>query len=150
MPYSLNQNIIVAKELINKADAVLIISGAGIGVDSGIPTYRGTKGIWNKSINVGHTNYSYDEISSLKMWKENPYLAWGFKANFFQIMNNIQPHDGYFLLLEYLKKYDYFVCTSNIDGYFLKSSLIQTKFMKYMVILIMYNVWINFVITEME
>ena len=56
------------------------------------------------------------------MWKENPELAWGFKANFFNIINNLEPHEGYYHLLKNItNKYDYFICTSNIDGYFLKA-----------------------------
>ena len=73
-----------AKKIISECDAVLIIAGAGMSVDSGICTYRGTNGIWNRSIQVGNNNYSYDEISSLKMWKEFPELAWGFKAYFYK------------------------------------------------------------------
>ena len=128
MPYSLKKNIIQARDLLKKADAILIVTGAGMSVDSGIPTYRGENGIWTKSIQIGDKNYSYDEISSLKMWKENPELAWGFKANFYHIMNNLQPHEGYYHLLKNLKnKYDYFVCTSNIDGYFFRAGYDPNK-----------------------
>ena len=129
MPYnSLNYNINLAKDLLKNADAVLIVTGAGMSVDSGIPTYRGENGIWTKSIQIGHKKYSYDEISSLKMWKEYPELAWGFKANFYNIINKLKPHEGYYHLLKNIKnKYDYFVCTSNIDGYFFKAGYDSNK-----------------------
>ena len=55
-----------AKKIISECDGVLIIAGAGMSVDSGICTYRGTNG--NMLVN---NNYSYDEISSLKMWKNS-------------------------------------------------------------------------------
>ena len=62
------------------------------------------------------------------MWKMNPNLAWGFKANFYKIINDLEPHSGYFQLLQSIKdKYDYFVCTSNIDGYFKKAGFDQNK-----------------------
>ena len=48
MPYD---NLKQAKSEINNSDALLIIAGAGMSVDSGIFTYRGNNGIWNKSIN---------------------------------------------------------------------------------------------------
>jgi NAD-dependent SIR2 family protein deacetylase len=109
-----------AKKIISDCDGVLIIAGAGMSVDSGICTYRGTNGIWNRSIQVGNNNYSYDEISSLKMWKEFPELAWGFKAYFYKMMRNCEPHEGYYKLLDYVRTINnnYFICTSNIDNYF--------------------------------
>jgi NAD-dependent SIR2 family protein deacetylase len=116
-----NENIKNAKQKLNNCDALLIIAGAGMSVDSGIFTYRGTNGIWKKSIKIGNNTYRYDEISSLDMWKKNPELAWGFKANFYKMMRKNIPHEGYTKLLEYAEnnlKGNYFVCTSNIDNYF--------------------------------
>ena len=63
-----------------------------------------------------------------KCGKENPELAWGFKANFYNIMNNLEPHEGYYHLLKNLNnKYDYFVCTSNVDGYFFRAGYDSNK-----------------------
>ena len=36
-----------AAQVIVKADALLITAGAGMGVDSGLPDFRGNKGFWN-------------------------------------------------------------------------------------------------------
>ena len=118
MPFN---NLKESKEIIRNCDALLVIAGAGMSVDSGIFTYRGSNGIWNKSIRIGNEDYRYDEISSLKMWKEYPELAWGFKANFYQMMKDGDPHEGYYTLLNYVKNRlnnNYFICTSNIDNYF--------------------------------
>ena len=73
MPKNTRKDIIHAKKLLQDTDAILIVTGAGMSVDSGIPTYRGTNGLWAKSIVIGDKTYGYDEISSLKMWKENPH-----------------------------------------------------------------------------
>ena len=128
MPHNLRKEIINAKSLLSQADAILIVTGAGMSVDSGIPTYRGNNGIWNKSIQVDNEIYSYDEISSLKMWKEKPELAWGFKSNFYNLINNLKPHEGYYELLSKIQhRYDYFIATSNIDGYFKKAGFDENK-----------------------
>ena len=118
MPKNLRKDLQIAKEQIQNADAILLVTGAGMSVDSGIPTYRGTNGIWTKSIQIGQDVYSYDEISSLHMWKTRPELAWGFKAHFYKIMNELSPHEGYYELFDKVKHKEYFICTSNIDGYF--------------------------------
>ena len=128
--YNLKKSLEESKSILLKTDAILIITGAGMSVDSGIPTYRGNNGLWEKEIKINNKMYSYDEISSLKMWKDFPELAWGFKANFINLINNKKPHDGYKNLLNNLKKKfnnNYFICTSNIDGYFLKSGFDKNK-----------------------
>ena len=127
MPY---ENVKHAKQILNKSEAVLIIAGAGMSVDSGIFTYRGTNGIWNKSIQIGNELYRYDEISSLEMWKKNPELAWGFKSNFYNMMNGCEPHEGYYNLLKFLQEKlqnNYFICTSNIDNYFERAGFDPAK-----------------------
>ena len=127
MPYN---NLKESKEIIRNCDALLVIAGAGMSVDSGIFTYRGSNGIWNKSIQIGKEFYRYDEISSLKMWKEYPELAWGFKANFYQMMKEGDPHEGYYTLLNYVKNRlnnNYFICTSNIDNYFERAGFEKDK-----------------------
>ncbi len=127
MPFN---NLKESKEIIRNCDALLVIAGAGMSVDSGIFTYRGSNGIWNKSIRIGNEDYRYDEISSLKMWKEYPELAWGFKANFYQMMKEGDPHEGYYTLLNYVKNRlnnNYFICTSNIDNYFERSGFDKDK-----------------------
>ena len=119
-----------AQQILENCYALLIVAGAGMSVDSGIFTYRGTNGIWNKTITIGNNSYGYDEISSLTMWKTNPKIAWGFKAHFYNIMNHSSPHGGYYNLLKFVSnklQNNYFVCTSNIDNYFEKAGFDKDK-----------------------
>ena len=37
-----------AKQLLKESDCIFIIAGAGMGVDSGLPDYRGAEGLWNE------------------------------------------------------------------------------------------------------
>ena len=127
MPYD---NLKDAKKKISECEALLIIAGAGMSVDSGIFTYRGSNGIWNKSIKIGNDMYRYDEISSLDMWKNYPELAWGFKGHFYEMMLDKEPHEGYYNLLNFVNNKlngNYFVCTSNIDNYFNRSGFDENK-----------------------
>lgn len=48
---SLQEAILHAKEIIKNADAIVITAGAGMGVDSGLPDFRGDQGFW-KSIST--------------------------------------------------------------------------------------------------
>ncbi len=49
--FNLKKNIMmdkikIAREKIAQADAILITAGAGMGVDSGLPDFRGNEGFW--------------------------------------------------------------------------------------------------------
>ena len=129
--YNYTKELIKSKELVKDADAVLIVCGAGMSVESGIDTYRGTNGLWNKTIKIGANTYRYDEISSLDMFEKFPKLVWGFKGRFYDnIINNCKPHKGYYMLLDILKKKyknNYFICTSNIDYFFERSGYDKDK-----------------------
>ena len=57
MPKNLRKDIANAKALMENTDAILVVTGAGMSVDSGIPTYRGTNGLWAKSIDIGDKSY---------------------------------------------------------------------------------------------
>ena len=46
MDTDLDDTLLRAAELIAGADALLYCAGAGIGVDSGLPDFRGTEGFW--------------------------------------------------------------------------------------------------------
>ena len=128
MSKNFRKDIREGKRILENADSILIVTGAGMSVDSGVPTYRGSNGIWEKEIEINGEIYSYDEISSLNMWKTKPEIAWGFKSHFYNLMNELEPHEGYYELLNKIKdKYDYFVCTSNIDGYFKKAGYDGSK-----------------------
>ena len=82
-----------AKHLLKEVDGVLIICGAGMSVESGIPSYRGKNGLWTKTVTIKNNEYKYQEISSLKMWEKHPELVWGFKSKFYNL-----SHYSFYLL----------------------------------------------------
>jgi len=110
-----------AARQIKRADAILIGAGAGMGVDSGLPDFRGENGFWKAYPPFRGRKYS--EITSPTMLDENPEQAWGFFSHCMVMYRNTAPHKGYETLLEWTRnRFDnYFVFTSNIDGHFAKS-----------------------------
>ena len=42
----LNNKIEIASKLITESKKVIVMTGAGISVDSGVPTFQGTEGLW--------------------------------------------------------------------------------------------------------
>mgnify|MGYP001214053077 CR=1 FL=1 len=84
----------------------LYITGAGISAESGIPTFRGSDGIWT----IGSKNYTPQEMATRVMYKENPsqFLLWYYKR--FVKYRNAKPNKVHKYLV------DKNLITQNIDG----------------------------------
>jgi len=119
----LEKNINRAKEAIQNADAVLITAGAGMGVDSGLPDFRGTEGFWRAYPVARRLGLRFEELANPRWFKENPKLAWAFYGHRLNLYRKTQPHEGFYLLrkLGESKRGGYFVFTSNVDGQFQKA-----------------------------
>ena len=53
-----------AAQLIVESDGLLITAGAGIGVDSGLPDFRGTAGFWQAYPALGRARIDFTEIAN--------------------------------------------------------------------------------------
>ncbi len=119
----LANQIAMAAKLIKEADAILITAGAGMGVDSGLPDFRGDEGFWNAYPALAKTNVKFYEIANPSNFERNPKLAWGFYGHRLNLYRNTKPHAGFRMLRELAatKEHGYFVFTSNVDGHFRKA-----------------------------
>ena len=112
-----------AAEAISSADALLICAGAGMGVDSGLPDFRGTQGFWRAYPVLARLGVSFEEMANPKWFKEDPTLAWAFYGHRLNLYRSTAPHPGFSQLLAIgaSKPRGYFVFTSNVDGHFQKA-----------------------------
>jgi NAD-dependent SIR2 family protein deacetylase len=113
---------IAAKEIFD-AEALIITAGAGIGVDSGLPDFRGNEGFWKAYPPIAKLGYSFSDMANPYWFEKNPKLAWAFYGHRLNLYRNTIPHSGFMQLLEIgnSKPYKYFVYTSNVDGQFQKA-----------------------------
>ena len=118
-----------AKQLINDADALLITAGAGVGVDSGLPDFRGVEGFWRAYPVIKDLGLRFEEMANPRWFDEDPALAWAFYGHRLNLYRQTIPHDGFSKLLEMgqNKKGGYFVFTSNVDGQFQKAGFDENK-----------------------
>ncbi|RLA84617.1 MAG: NAD-dependent deacetylase [Epsilonproteobacteria bacterium] len=117
------------KQLIKEADAILITSGAGMGVDSGLPDFRGTEGFWKAYPPIEKLGLSFSDMANPKWFKENPPLAWAFYGHRLNLYRDTIPHTGFKMLLDLVKEKNnnYFIYTSNVDGQFQKAGFDDNK-----------------------
>ena len=117
------------RELINTSDGLLITAGAGMGVDSGLPDFRGNEGMWQHYPALGKLRIGFTSIANPQAFKENPERAWGFYGHRLQMYRQTQPHHGFALLKQLAQKFEqgYFVFTSNVDGQFQKAGFLTDR-----------------------
>ncbi len=110
-----------ASAWLQEAEVLIILAGAGMSADSGIPTYRGEDGSWGKW--EKDFNRHITDIMTPQFIQENPIYMWKRFSRGYDHVKNIQPHAGYYTLLDWIEKFQlaYFVLTSNVDGQFHKA-----------------------------
>jgi NAD-dependent deacetylase len=97
-------------ETIRSAQRIVVLTGAGISAESGIPTFRdlGT-GLWQ--------HVDPEQVASLRGFRENPSLVWRWHAELEQKIAQTQPNPAHYALAaleQYVPQLD--ILTQNIDG----------------------------------
>jgi NAD-dependent SIR2 family protein deacetylase len=109
-----------AAALIAGADALLICAGAGMGVDSGLPDFRGDEGFWRAYPPYARLGLRFVELADPIHFAEDPTLAWGFYGHRLSLYRNTKPHAGFAILRSWADSLAHGarVFTSNVDGQF--------------------------------
>ncbi len=107
----LTENIQKAKQLLEEADAIFITAGAGMGVDSGLPDFRGVEGFWNAYPKAKELGLQFEEMANPEWFESDPKLAWAFYGHRLHLYRDTVPHNGFkqLLNLSNTKKYGSFV-----------------------------------------
>lgn len=87
---------------------VVFLTGAGMSVESGFKTFRGSDGLWE--------NYPVDQVASHEGWEADPELVTNFYNMLRRKLYTAQPNEGHKLIHELEKDYDVTVITQNVDN----------------------------------
>lgn len=90
-----------AAALMMQAEALLVCAGAGMGVDSGLPDFRGDIGFWKAYPALGRARLSFVDMANAQRFQCDPVLAWGFYGHRLALYRAIQPHRGFELLRQW-------------------------------------------------
>ncbi len=116
-----------AAELVLEADALLVGAGAGMGVDSGLPDFRGDTGFWKAY--PPFRGRSFASISTPRWFHVDPALAWGFFGHRLALYRHTRPHAGFEILRRWggSRPFGAFVFTSNVDGQFQRAGFAEER-----------------------
>ena len=114
-----------AARAITSAKKIIITAGAGMGVDSGLPDFRGDKGFWKAYPPL--RGIPFQEMANPEKFEENVHLAWGFYGHRLNLYRETVPHSGFSVLQKWVQNRPYFIYTSNVDGQFQKAGFSEKR-----------------------
>ena len=87
---------------------IVILSGAGLSAESGLPTFRDAAGLWR--------THSWQELASPDGWRRNPALVLEFYNERRAKAWAAQPNAAHLAIASLERKYDVVVVTQNVDA----------------------------------
>ncbi|MEC7948622.1 MAG: Sir2 family NAD-dependent protein deacetylase [Myxococcota bacterium] len=115
---SIEQTLDRAAASLGAAAGILVCAGAGMGVDSGLPDFRGDEGFWRAYPPLKKLGMSFPEMANPDWFSRDPALAWGFYGHRLHLYRDTIPHAGFGILRDIAPQASRFVFTSNVDGQF--------------------------------
>ncbi len=96
------------KDQIKNVNKIVVVTGAGISQESGIPTFRGKDGLWR--------NHDAMKLATIGAFYDNPILVWEWYNERRRSIFQAQPNQGHKAIAELEKYAQVAVLTQNIDG----------------------------------
>lgn len=86
---------------------IVVLTGAGVSAESGIPTFRDANGLWKR--------FPVKELATPGGWKENPQRVLEFYNERRKQMCEAQPNKAHLAIFDLERQYEVIVITQNID-----------------------------------
>jgi NAD-dependent deacetylase len=97
------------KERLAAAEAVTVLTGAGISADSGVPTFRGEDGLWK--------NFPAEDLATPEAFARDPRLVWEWYNWRRELIATKEPNAAHTAVVELERRCPYFwLITQNVDG----------------------------------
>nr|MEE2825578.1 Sir2 family NAD-dependent protein deacetylase [Planctomycetota bacterium] len=118
-----------ASKVISSADFLWIGAGVGIGVDSGLPDFRGDRGFWKAYPPLQQAGLTFYDMANPQSFQDDASRAWGVYGHRLQLYRDTQPHVGFQILRSWCQAPGKrsFVFTSNVDGHFQAASFCERE-----------------------
>jgi NAD-dependent deacetylase len=99
----------MTKISIKSTDRILVLTGAGVCAESGIPTFRGAGGLWR--------GYRFEEVAWPQAWVRDPKVVWDVYSMRRRIAATAKPNAAHFALAELERKLGdrLVLVTQNVD-----------------------------------
>ncbi|SHE68977.1 NAD-dependent deacetylase [Desulfacinum infernum DSM 9756] len=103
------ENLLRVKEKVRDASRVVVLTGAGVSAESGVPTFRGAGGLWRQ--------YKATDLATPEAFARDPRLVWEFYNYRREVLAPLEPNAAHRALADLERAKESFVLlTQNIDG----------------------------------
>ncbi|MEJ5365052.1 MAG: NAD-dependent deacylase [Desulfosoma sp.] len=108
-PDQVAKDIARVREKIRQARRIVVLTGAGISAESGVPTFRGAGGLWRE--------YRATDLATPEAFSRNPQLVWEFYNYRREVLASVKPNPAHKALVTLENRTpDFVLLTQNIDG----------------------------------
>lgn len=91
-----------------EARHVVVLTGAGVSAESGVPTFRSTDGLWSQ--------YDPTQLATFEAFMRDPNLVWRWYSWRREVIRGVQPNQGHYALAEAASLFPEFtLITQNVD-----------------------------------
>ncbi len=98
-----------ARRILETADGIVVLTGAGVSAESGVPTFRGPGGLWR--------SHRVEELATPEAFRRDPYLVWSWYASRRERLAACEPNAAHRALARLaLGRPDVTLVTQNVDG----------------------------------
>ena len=121
-----------AAEALSQARLLIVTAGAGMGVDSGLPDFRGDQGFWQAYPMYRHLGINFVDAANPQHFERDPAFGWGFYGHRTNLYRATAPHPGFALLKQWAQRFNLatFIVTSNVDGQFQKAGFTEEQILE--------------------
>ena len=99
----------VARRLVAAAGSLVVLTGAGISAESGIPTFRGPGGLWR--------NFRPEALATPEAFARDPLTVWEWYLWRRGLIDAAEPNAGHRALVALEQRHERFtLITQNVDG----------------------------------
>lgn len=96
------------KSALRSAQSVCVLTGAGVSAESGVPTFRGSEGLWNK--------FRPEDLARFESFIRNPELVWEWYSYRKKVIRDVEPNAGHRALARMEEVVpDFTLVTQNVD-----------------------------------
>ncbi len=107
MPYTAPSRELLQQ--LKKAQSVVVLTGAGVSAESGIPTFRGQGGLWRE--------FRPEELATARAFEQRPKLVWEWYMWRRELVAKALPNLGHIALAALETKFaEFTLVTQNVDG----------------------------------
>lgn len=89
-------------------EKIVVLSGSGVSAESGLPTFRDAKGLWN--------TYAWQELASPEGWQKHPEAVLAFYNERRQKAWQAQPNAAHIAIASLEQAYEVVIVTQNVDA----------------------------------